>query len=295
MRPWADDPLVRFAPYMATRWLVLELTALAAALLVLRLAPAARVRRDVATVLVAAAGAVALVHTGEALVPYDGFGYVHGWVALAAGGALLSAALATDAHPPADAPDEDHGRWLHAAGLVTLHVGVLDSWQRLGAGRHALPLLALALLAAGVRLERRALLAVGLADALWYVGWLAFDVFRAVVSFPFALAACGALVLGGAVLVQRRWPGLARGRVRVERARRLPGGRAAVAAPAALGLLLLGVGFARADGERERAEREHREAMRHAREAMREARAARGRPSGRAAPTPTPPPSPPPR
>jgi hypothetical protein len=238
---WPAPPVAPQGPWLARRLLALDLSALAAALGVLRLVPPRMVRRDPVTALAAVAGGFALGHLAEVVIRPPLWYGMDGWVALAVGGVLLSAALAVDARLPSPAMRrEDHARWLHVAAIIALHLGLLQVWSELGPARHVMPSVAVALLALGVRLRRRSLLAVGALDALGYVAWLAFELFRATLGFPFALAAAGAAVIGGAVLAQRRWPALVRGGPPVG-ARALPGGWATILAPAALGLALLPV------------------------------------------------------
>ena len=265
-----DDPLVRHAPYMATRRLVVSLATVLAVLVSLRATSPRRVRRVALAVPLAVASAFALVDAGVALIPWDLTWVLRPWTMLVAGGALFAVAHAVDratARVAARdrAPEEDFAAWLYPASAVVLHLGLVDAWSQLGGGRHALPVLGAALLGAALALGRRTLLLVGALDVVWYLGWLAFDVFRDVVSFPFVLAGFGAAVIALTVLVQRRFPallrraGAARGRGELPR---LPGGWVTVCAPLALALALLA---AQLPGARARVEAREREAARAAR------------------------------
>ena len=72
-----------------------------------------------------------------------------------------------------------------------LVVGYAQVWSYIGAWRHALPLVALALVTASLYLRRRTLVIAGGFAAFGYLGYLAFDVFRRVVALPVALATLG--------------------------------------------------------------------------------------------------------
>ena len=96
-------------------------------------------------------------------------------------------------------------------------------------------------------------------NAVWYLGWLAFDVFKGVLSFPLLLAAFGVAVLLGTVWIQRRFPALLR-RASVDwRPPSLPGGPLVAWAPAAVTVALLAIVVprARARAEQLRVERPH--------------------------------------
>ncbi len=259
--PGGVEPLATYEPYMATRRLVVSLATVLAVLLSLRATSAARVRRVALAVPLATASAFALVDLGVALTPGELAWVLRPWVTFVAAGALFAVAHAVDrATARAAAHDASRGRaeedfaaWLYPASAVVLHVALLDAWSQLGGGRHAIALVGLALLGAALALGRRSLLLVGALDVLWYLGWLAFDVFRETLSFPFVLAGFGAAVIALTVLVQRRFPALLR-RAGAARDRgeppRLPGGWATACAPLAVAIALL---VARLPGARDRA------------------------------------------
>jgi hypothetical protein len=217
---WPSDvwsaPLVRSGPYMGTRRLVVELATVLAALLVVRTVPPTRLRRTPVAIPLATAGALALVQTADlfasAVVPLEANRYLDGWAACMAAAVLFALAYMTDVRQRAvgDASREDFAGWLYAATCLTLEVGAAMAFDSAGRGRHLLAVLALVLFAAAVRLRRRTLLAAGMVNAVWYLGWLAFEVFKDVLSFPFLLAMFGGVVLMVGVLLQRRYPGLVR-------------------------------------------------------------------------------------
>ncbi|HEX5831026.1 MAG TPA: hypothetical protein VFY16_08605 [Gemmatimonadaceae bacterium] len=190
-------------PWNASGWLVVDLATLLAALVAMR-----RVRFAPLALPAGIALAFAGVHLTEALFVGGG---LHPWMTgralTLAGAALLAIGYAADRRRTAvDGPD--HARWLYLVGLATLQLGLVAVWSDAGAGRHWLPLVAFVQTAAALQLRRTSFLAAAAVNGAWYVGFLAFSVFRDVVSFPVALATVGALVLVGTVLVQRRLPRL---------------------------------------------------------------------------------------
>ncbi|AHG89575.1 Protein of unknown function DUF2157, membrane [Gemmatirosa kalamazoonensis] len=258
---WPGDrasALLRYEPYMITRRLVVELSGALAALLMLRgLAAARPVRRTPIGVPLAAAAAAVLAEC-TTLVAIAAAGderllYMRGWAYGAAGTVLFGIAYATDVRqrPPDDAAREDFAAWLYLAACIVLEAGLLDAFSVGPAARHGLVVVALAQLGAAARLRRRVLLVAGMANAIWYLGYLAFDVFEGVVGFPLLLAAFGVAVLVVTVLVQRRFPSLVR-RDGDWRPPSLPGGWLAAWAPAVVLAALLAVAVPRA---RQRAER----------------------------------------
>ena len=107
--------------------------------------------------------------------------------------------------------------------------------------RHVQPVLAAFAIAASLQLRRRVFLVFGALGVLWYLGWLAFDVFRKVLAFPFLLATFGITVIVLTVWLQRAYPRLMQGtRARTETERpRLAAGFLGLLAPALIGLAML--------------------------------------------------------
>ena len=164
-----------------------------------------------------------------------------------------------------------------------LLVAYVEVWQYIGRWRHALPLVAAALVTASLYLRRRTLLVAGGFAAFGYLGYLAFDVFRRVVALPIALATLGLLVIVATVWMQRRFPKIVDRVSREDAAgvKMLPAGGLAVLGP--LAIAFTAMVFAGREAEERTAERDWRNAfyVRRARHEMRE----RPRP---AAPAPTP-------
>jgi hypothetical protein len=248
----ATNPLFRYEPFMATRRLVVEQSVLLACLLGVRFLPTDRVRRTpLAIPLAAAAGATladAATLLGVAASGAEVITWMRGWDWTAAGAALFGIAFAVDVRQqvPGDRRREDFAGWLYGAACLVFQAGLLVAFNVADAARHALPLVALAQLAAAARLERRTLLVAGLVNAVWYLGYLAFDVFREVLSFPLLLAAFGVALLVVTVVVQRRFPALLRRRTGPGTRPSLPGGALAAWAPLGIALVLLPLSASRA-------------------------------------------------
>jgi hypothetical protein len=256
------DPLLTYEPYMITRHLVLELSAALAVLLFLRaLPPGERVRRTPLAVPLAVATAFVLAEclTLVAIATVGTDVRIYGWSYGTAGALLFGVAFETDRRqPPAgDRRREDFAGWLYAAACVLFEAGLLDGFGLGERARHGLALVALLQLASAARLRRRTLLLAGAVNAVWYLGWLAFDVFKGVLSFSLLLAAFGVAVLLGTVWIQRRFPTLLRRENADWRPPSLPGGPLVAWAPAVVTIMLLAVVAPRARAERVRVERSH--------------------------------------
>jgi hypothetical protein len=223
-----NDALSRFDPYIAARAIVIDLATIGVALAALR-----RVRFFALGAPIAVAFVALLIHLGMALGDPRLTWYVGPYYQLVIACATLAVAYAIDRRQP---PREDYALWFYLAGVVMLFVGYVGVWSSIGAWRHALPLVAAALVTASLYLRRRVLVIAGGVAAFCYLGYLAFDVFRRVVALPVALAALGLLVIVAAVWVQRRFPALLARVSRDEGAGRktLPTGPIAVLGPLAI-------------------------------------------------------------
>ena len=223
-----DDALRRYRPYVASRLIILELATIGVALTALR-----RVRFFALGAPIAIALVGLLIHLGTALGDPDTAWYVGRYYAVVVACAMFAVAYAIDRRQPAR---DDYALWFYIAGVVMLVAGYVQVWSSIGTWRHALPLVAAALVAASLYLRRRVLVIAGGMAAFGYLGYLAFDVFRKVVALPLALAALGLLVIVATVWMQRRFPALV---ARVSRgadlgAKRLPTGPIAVLGPLAI-------------------------------------------------------------
>jgi hypothetical protein len=118
--------------------------------------------------------------------------------------AVIAIAYAVERRQP---PGEDYAFWVYLAGLVTLLVGVRRGLAYIGRWRHALPLVAAALVTASLYLRRRTLL-VAVASQRSATSVSRLRRVSPVVALPIALAALGLLVIVATVWMQRRFPKL---------------------------------------------------------------------------------------
>jgi len=262
----STDPLSRYDPYVASRLIVLDLATIGVALAALR-----RVRFSVLAAPIAVALVALLLHLGQALGDPRLSWYIGPYYECVVACAMIALAYAVERRQP---PDEDYAFWVYLAGLVMLFVAYFGVWSYIGRWRHALPLVAVALVTASLYLRRRTLLVAGGIAAFGYLGYLAFDVFRRVVALPIALATLGLLVIASTVWMQRRFPRLV-ARVSREDAsgvKTLPGGALAVLGPLVIALTTMV--FASREAEERTIDREWRNEFyaRRARDQMREVR-----------------------
>jgi len=269
------DPLSRYEPYIASRLIVLDLATIGVALVALR-----RVSFSVLGAPIAVALVALLLHLGQALGDPRLSWYIGPYYQCVVACGMIAIAYAVERRQP---PGEDYAFWVYLAGLVMLLVAYVQVWQYIGRWRHALPLVAAALVTASLYLRRRTLLVAGGFAAFGYLGYLAFDVFRRVVALPIALATLGLLVIVATVWMQRRFPKIVDRVSREDAAgvKMLPAGGLAVLGP--LAIAFTAMVFAGREAEERTVDREWRDAFyqRRARHEMR----ARQRPT---APAPTP-------
>jgi hypothetical protein len=234
---WPDasskDAALRYAPWIKSRWIILDLATIGVGLAAVRFRPHVTLGLPIAISL-----AATLVHVGQALISSELRRYLEPWYLATAGTAMLACAYAIDRRQP---PQEDYAFWFYLAGLMVGGFAWIAMWNELSVGRFSLFLAGVALLAAAVYLHRRLLAVFGALHVFGYLIYLAFDVFKKVLSFPVALATVGLVVIITTVWLQRRFPLLvARAqRERGEAARRLPGGLLTAWAP----VVLVGVAF----------------------------------------------------
>ena len=230
--------------------MVLELATIGVALVAMR-----RVKFFALAAPIAVALVSLLLHLGQSLGDPRLTWYVGPYYQCVVACAMLAIAYAVERRQP---PGEDYAFWFYLAGVGMLFVAYVQVWQHIGRWRHALPLVAAALVTASLYLRRRTLLVAGGIAAFGYLGYLAFDVFRRVVALPITLAALGLLVIVSTVWMQRRFPKLV---TRVSRAdtsgvKNLPGGALAVLGP--LAIAITAMLFAAREAEERTAEREWR-------------------------------------
>jgi len=243
-----DNALARYEPYVASRVAVLALATIGVALATLR-----RVQFFALAIPIAAAFVALLMSAGQALGDPRLAWYVGPYYQCVVACATLAVAYAIDRRQP---PSEDYAFWFYLAGVVMLFVAYSQVWPYIGPWRHAIPLVAAAMVTASLYLRRRTLLVGGGLMAFAYLGYLAFDVFRRVVALPIALATLGLLVIVATVWMQRRFPALvARVNREGETGRKsLPTGPIAVLGP--LLIAIVATAFAGAEARERTDERE---------------------------------------
>ena len=224
------DPLSRYEPYVASRFMVLELATIGVALAAIR-----RVTFSVLGAPIAVALVALLLHLGQALGNPRFAWYTGPYYACVVACAVIAIGYAVERRQP---QGEDYAFWVYLAGLVTLLVAYVSVWSYIGRWRHALPLVAVALVTASLYLRRRTFLVAGGVAAFGYLGYLAFDVFQKVIALPIALATLGLLVIVSTVWMQRRFPKLVARVSREDAAgvKSLPTGGLAVLGPVAIAL-----------------------------------------------------------
>lgn len=215
------------------QWIIIELATIGAALATLR-----RVRFWALAVPIAVASAFLALHVVEALLGIETRGRAGAWALWIASSIMLAVAYATDRRQRGD---EDFAGPLYLAALVVNFSALVGLWSAYPLLRHAQPLLAAFAIAASLQLRRKVFLAFGAIGVLWYLGWLAFVVFRKALAFPFLLATFGIVVIVLTVWLQRTYPRLMEGaRTRAGTGRpRLAAGFVGLLAPALIGLAML--------------------------------------------------------
>jgi hypothetical protein len=244
------DPLSRYEPYVASRFMVLELATIGVALAAIR-----RVTYSVLGAPIAVALVALLLHLGQALGNPRFAWYTGPYYACVVACAMIAIGYAVERRQP---PGEDYAFWVYLAGLVMLLAAYVSVWSFIGRWRHALPLVAVALVTASLYLRRRTFLVAGGIAAFGYLGYLAFDVFQRVIALPIALATLGLLVIVSTVWMQRRFPKLV-ARVSGEDAggvKTLPTGALAVLGPLVIAFTALA--FAGREAEERTVDREWR-------------------------------------
>jgi hypothetical protein len=238
-----NDPLLRYQPWISSRWIILELTTIAVALITVR-----KVKFFAIAIPIAGAFVGFLMNLGSALGDPEISYYVGPYYACLVACLTFAVAYAIDRR---QGDTEDYAAWFYVAATIVLLFGYIGVWRTIGWWRHALPLVAAVFVIAALFLRRRVLLLAAGIAAFGYLGYLAFDVFEKVIGLPIALAGLGLLVIAATVWMQRRFPVLVArmGGAHEPAARALPGGAISVLGPVAIALtaMLFAVPEARED------------------------------------------------
>ena len=266
--PYADrpGPPPPFAAWSTiSRWAIIELTTALAALVTYRF-----VRFAPLALPVAVAGWLAPLHIGAVFVDPLIADSMFGWGSLVTGSVLLFVAYFMER---GTRREHEHARgglafdaagWVYRVFLVAFFFGVVIAWRDSAIIRHGLLVLAALGVTLALSLGRRELLAASVVAFISYLGYLAFDLFERVLSFPVVLATFGIVLILLTVAVQRRWPSLS-ARLSSARAgeRRLPGD---YAIPVALLITTVTLFVLAPPKATERLWREHREQLKAIRE-----------------------------
>jgi hypothetical protein len=182
-----------------------------------------------------------LFHAGDALGRNGAGDATAGWVWVVGASLLAAAAYATDRRQRGD---EDFALWLHVAAVMAGVAATTQLLQPYREFRHLMVPGAFIAFAAALTMRRFPWLLLGMGWFVFYLAWLASDVFRESPFFPIVLAALGILVIVATVWVQRNAASLmARfGGVTSDGRPRFPGGIPLLLAPALVALLMFSHG-----------------------------------------------------
>jgi hypothetical protein len=186
-----------FFPYINGSWIYMELGAIVAAGIALRFFPFPFI------LLIAA---VALWFMSMDIVRWFGSDAVGDWemrrrVSLAFGLLMILVAWTLDL---VRARQGDFGFWLHLFGAITLWSALAFSESSTEFGKAVFCLISIGFIALGLFLNRRIYAVLGTIGIAGYLGYLAADVFKEILSFTFALSALGLAIIFLGIAFQRR-------------------------------------------------------------------------------------------
>jgi hypothetical protein len=186
-----------FFPYINGSWIYMELGAIVAAGIALRFFPFPFI------LLIAA---VALWFMSMDIVRWFGSDALDDWelrrrVSLAFGLFMVLVAWTLDL---LRARQGDFGFWLHLFGAINLWSALAFSESSTAFGKGVFCLISIGFIALGLFLSRRIYAVVGTIGVAGYLGYLAADVFKDILSFTFALSALGLAIIFLGVAFQRR-------------------------------------------------------------------------------------------
>jgi hypothetical protein len=186
-----------FFPYINGSWIYMELGAIVAAGIALRFFPFPFI------LLIAA---VALWFMSMDIVRWFGSDALGDWemrrrVSLAFGLLMILVAWTLDL---VRARQGDFGFWLHLFGAITLWSALAFSESSTEFGKAVFCLISIGFIALGLFLNRRIYAVLGTIGIAGYLGYLAADVFKEILSFTFALSALGLAIIFLGIAFQRR-------------------------------------------------------------------------------------------
>lgn len=193
-----------------------------------------------------------LFHATDAITQNASGTATSGWVLAIGASVLAAAAYTTDRR---QGVDEDFGIWLHLAAAGCAMVAAVQLLVIYKEMRHFLVPGAFVAFAVALTIRRFVWMLLGMAWFIWYLGWLAADVFKDSPFFPVILAALGISMIVVTVSVQRHagWLVERFGTVTHDGRPRFPGGVPLLLSPALVAALLLPQGITHDRERREQA------------------------------------------
>lgn len=202
-----------------------------------------RTRYPLLVALIMAIGVRAVFHVTDGLTRNSSLDEGAAWVWMLAGSLTLTVAYLLERRQPRET---DYAVFVHlgaafCALLATFNLLSAHEWMR-----HLMVPSAFVAFAAALLLRRFVYVPLGMLWVVWYLGWLARDVFRQSPAFPLLLAALGLAVIVATVWIQRNAERLTArfGGVTVDGRPRFPGGVLLLLAPAIIALVRLPDGIA---------------------------------------------------
>lgn len=234
------------------KWMVIELTTILTSLVALRRVQNALLMEPIAIALL-----ILTFHIVESIFGRTFDSTAAGWAIIVAASLMLLLAYTVDLR---NTTRHDYAFSLYIPALIAAFAGMQLVWSFDHTLRHALLAIAIIAMAVAVYMRRRVFLVFGAVSFVWYLGFLAFDVFRKVIALPIMLATVGFLVILGAVWLQRNYPRIVATVSASNQGRRMvPAGRALFLAPAVLALLMIPVAGG-IDREQQRQRRQQQQA-----------------------------------
>ena len=195
-----EDPgdYARFHVWVNGGWLVMELGTVAAGIIALRF-----VRFPFLTAPIAFALWYLSMDTTPLLFGRQDWGWDERLlVSIYFGLAMLAAAYVVDVRRRWQGPD--YGFWLSLFGLLSFWLGLTLLNSHSEAGKLGYAFVNVLLLGSGVVLDRRACVVFGALGLNWYLGHLAYDLFRDSLLFPLVLSLFGLGIIVAGVIYQRQ-------------------------------------------------------------------------------------------
>jgi hypothetical protein len=189
-----------FFPLMNASWVYMELGAIAASALALRFFPFPFIVMIASVALWFLSMDLALLILRHHPTGFDDDWELRRKVSLGFGAAMIAAAWALDLKWAALG---DFGFWLHLFGALTFW-GAISSGSGDEFGEATYCASNIGLIAFALFINRRIYAVLGAIGVCAYLGHLAFDYFKDVIAFTFALSAIGLAIIFAGIFLQRR-------------------------------------------------------------------------------------------